>query len=183
MKDLHQLRRGFRPSRDLWPDIEKRITTAPLDSEVTATLSAGRRHGFPAGATVAAAAVLLVAAGIWIGHNERALHLVRKETESAASLPVLMSACVTDAQYLRVRAALQSAPAESAAGLPPESRQRILASLATVHNAVQDIETALARDSTNPLLQELLLTTCQDETRVLTEVQFAGSAEHAGRGI
>ncbi|HTY49131.1 MAG TPA: hypothetical protein VMB48_05520 [Steroidobacteraceae bacterium] len=124
-----------------------------------------------------------MAVGVWIGHVERTLNLVRKESESAALRPVQANACVSEAQYLRERTALLNAPVGIPAGLPPESRQRILASLATIHDAVQDIETALARDSGNPLLQELLLTTCQDETRVLTEVQDAGSAERAGRGI
>jgi hypothetical protein len=180
---LHQLRGGFPPSRDLWPDIESRITTARPPSESNATVGAGLRHWPPTWVRVAAAAVLLVAVGIWIGHVERTLNLVRKESEVAASLPVRASVCVSDAQYLRERTALLSEPAGNLAGLPPESRQRVLASLTMVHSAVHDIEMALARDSTNPLLQELLLTTCQDETRVLTEVQAAGSAERAGRGI
>jgi hypothetical protein len=180
---LHQLRRGFRPSRDLWPDIENRITSTRSPSELTATTSSGRRHWPPAWVRVAAAAVLLVGGGVWISHVERTLNLVRKESESLASLPMPTSACVGDAQYLRERRALLSAPAGTLAGLPPESRERIAASLTTIHSAVQDIETALARDSKNPLLQGLLLTTCQDEARVLTEVQAAGSAERAGRGI
>jgi hypothetical protein len=180
---LHQLRGGFRPSRDLWPEIENRIVSARSPSESTATSKTSRRDWPPAWVRVAAVAVLLVAAGIWIGHVERTLDLVRKESAGTASLPMPTSACVSDAQYLRERTALLSAPAATLEGLPPESRQRVLASLATIHSAVQDIETALARDSQNPLLQELLLTTCQDETRVLTEVQTAGAAEHAGRGI
>jgi hypothetical protein len=183
VSELHQLRRGFRPSRDLWPAIEERITAARSPSESTATTGAGRRHGPPAWVRAAAAAALLVAAGIWIGHVERTLNLVRKESEVASSLPARASVCVSDAQYLRERTELLSASAGNLAGLPPESRQRVLASLTMVHSAVHDIETALARDSTNPLLQELLLTTCQDETRVLTEVHAAGSAERAGRGI
>jgi hypothetical protein len=127
--------------------------------------------------------VLLLAAGVWIGHVERTLRLVRKDSESAAALRMPISACVSDSRYLRERTALLSAPAATLPGLPPESRQRVVASLATIHSAVQDIEAALARDSANPLLQELLLTTCRDETRVLTEVQDAGSAQQAGRGI
>jgi hypothetical protein len=133
--------------------------------------------------TVAAAALLLVVVGVWIGRGERTLILARQEAQDAASPPLQASTCVSEAQYLRERTALLSPSAETVARLPPESRRQVLASLATVHSAVQDIEMALARDSTNPLLQELLLSTCQDETRVLTEVQAAGSAEHAGRGI
>jgi hypothetical protein len=180
---LSQLRGGFRPSRDLWPDIENRITAARSASESTPTSSPVGRHLPPAWARVAAAAVVLVSAGVWLGHVERTLNLVRKESESAALAPVQTNACVSEAQYLHERTALMSRPAGTLAGLPPESQRRVLASLTTIHSAVQDIETALARDSTNPLLQDLLLTTCQDETRVLTEVQAAGSAEHAGRGI
>jgi hypothetical protein len=177
------LRGGFSPARDLWPKIEGRIAAAQSPSESAAAIGAGRRHWPPAWVRVAAAAVLLVVVGVWIGHVERTLNLVRKESEAAASPPLQASVCVSDAQFLRERTALLSAPDGNLAGLPPESRQRVLASLTTVHSAVHDIETALARDSTNPLLQELLLTTCQDETRVLTEVHAAGSAERAGRGI
>jgi hypothetical protein len=180
---LHQLRGGLRPSRDLWPEIEHRITSTRSASGSTATLGSGSRHWPPGWVRVAAAAVVLVALGLWIGHVERTLNLVRTASEAAASLPMPANACVSEAQYLRERAALLSAPAGTLAGLPSDARQRVLSSLATVHNAVQDIETALARDSTNPLLQELLLTTCEDETRVLTEIQTAGSAERAGRGI
>ena len=180
---LHELREGFGPSRDLWPDIENRLVLGRGRCELTAPISAARRHWLPAWAKVAAAAVVLVAVGVWIGHVERTLYLVRQESQSAASAPMLTSSCVSDAQYLSVSTALQGSPSASLAGLPPDSRRRVLASLATVHNAVQDIEAELARDSTSPLLQELLLTTCQDETRVLTEVQSAGSAEHAVRGI
>jgi len=180
---LHELRAGFRPSRDLWPDIENRITSARSPSKLPATGGADRRHWPPAWGRVAAAAVVLVAVGVWIGHVERTLNLVRKESESVALRPEQANACVSEAQYLRERTALLSESAGSLAGLPAESRQRVLASLATIHDAVQDIETALSRDSANPLLQELLLTTCQDETRVLTEVRHAGGAEQAGRGI
>jgi hypothetical protein len=179
---LQPLREGFRPARDLWPEIQARLSSGPVLSELTVTHRAGR-HGSPAWVRVAAAACVVVAVGAWISHVERTLNLVRKESESAASLPVPTSACVSDAQYRRERTALLSAPPETFAGLTLESRQKVLASLATVHSAVQDIEAALAHDSTNPLLQELLLTTCQDETRVLTEVQDAGSAQRAGRGI
>jgi hypothetical protein len=180
---LHQLREGFRPSRNLWPEIENRIASTPSASQSSATISTGSRRWPPGWVRLAAAAVVLPAVGLWIGHVERTLSLVRKASEAAASLPIPADVCVSEALYQRERTALMSAPAGTLAGLPPDSRQRVLSSLATVHNAVQDIEAALARDSTNLLLQELLLTTCQDETRVLTEIQTAGSAERAGRGI
>jgi hypothetical protein len=166
---LRTLREGIRPPRDLWPGIERQITA--------------RRARLPTWVRVAAAVVILVGLGVWIGQAERPAKLAGTGPEPALAPRIVNGACVSEAQYRRVSTALLSDPAGGLAGLPPESRQRVLASLVTVHSAVQDIETELARDSSNRLLQELLVTTCQDETRVLTEVQVAGSAERAGRGI
>jgi hypothetical protein len=180
---LRQLRGGFEPSRDLWPQIENRIVSRQPDAGPSEHIDRVRDPAPRGWLRLAAAAMLLVAFGIWIGRGEQTQRLLRTGSETATVLPPPTAGCVGDAQFQRERTALLSAPAASLAGLPPDSRQRILASLTTIHSAVQDIETALARDATNPLLQDLLLTTCQDETRVLTEVQVAGAAERAGRGI
>lgn len=166
---LRRLREGMRPSRDLWPDIEKRITSRPAR--------------LPTWMSVAAAVVLLVGIAAWIGQRERVPVVAASAPAQGVAPPIMNGACVSDAQYLRVSRAVVSAPGGDLARLSPDARQRVLSSLATVHSAVQDIETELARNSSNRLLQELLVTTCQDETRVLTEVQIAGSADSAGRGI
>jgi hypothetical protein len=64
--------------------------------------------------------------------------------------------------------------------LPPESRAKVVDSLATIHKSMQDLEAALGKDPTNALLQELLLNTYQDEMRVLTTVH---DASETGKGI
>ena len=51
----------------------------------------------------------------------------------------------------------------------------IAASIATLQKAKRDLEDALGKDPGNALLQELLVNTYQDEMRVLTAVQQAGS--------
>jgi hypothetical protein len=56
----------------------------------------------------------------------------------------------------------------------------VVASLATVQQAKQDLEQALGKDPGNALLQELLVNTCQDEMRVLTDVR---EASEPGTGI
>jgi Tfp pilus assembly protein PilF len=64
--------------------------------------------------------------------------------------------------------------------MPAPARAKVAASLATIENAKKDLESALGKDPSNALLQELLINTYQDEMRVLTDVHEAGDA---GRGI
>jgi len=59
--------------------------------------------------------------------------------------------------------------------LPPQTRQQVLASLATIHRSMQQIQQALGQEPANALLQELLIDTYQDEMRVLTAVQEEGT--------
>ena len=66
------------------------------------------------------------------------------------------------------------------AALPPATRVKVTASLATIEKAKEDLEHALGRDPSNTLLQELLINTYQDEMRVLTDVR---EASESGRGI
>jgi len=69
---------------------------------------------------------------------------------------------------------------ERLATLPPAARAKVMASLAAVQRAKQDLQNALGKDPGNALLQELLVNTYQDEMRVLTDVH---EASDAGRGI
>ena len=63
---------------------------------------------------------------------------------------------------------------------PAGGRAKVLASLATIEKAKEEIESALGKDPGNALLQELLVNTYQDEMRVLTDVR---EASDAGKGI
>lgn len=83
---------------------------------------------------------------------------------------------VTDPHYLAERAALLASLDERLKSLPPQTRKQVLASLATIHRSMQQIQQALGREPANALLQGLLIDTYQDEMRVLTAVQEAGSA-------
>jgi hypothetical protein len=93
---------------------------------------------------------------------------------------VLQAAYVTDPKYRRQREALVKSLEAQLAALPPDSRAKVIASLATIHKSMQDLQSALGRDPSNALLQELLVNTYQDEMRVLTAVH---EASDAGKGI
>jgi hypothetical protein len=85
----------------------------------------------------------------------------------------------SDPRYRRERAALMRSLQSQLAALPPATRTKVMASLATIERAKQDLEQALGRDPGNALLQELLVNTYQDEMRVLTDVR---EASDSGRG-
>jgi hypothetical protein len=154
----------------------RRYTSAPLSRWIAVA------------ATIAALAV-----GVWIGRN--ALPTNGSATQTTArsegnggtpgtglsgGAKALQAAYMSDPKYRQARAALVKSLEEKLASLPPDSRAKVLSSLATIHKSIEDLEAALGKDPTNALLQELLLNTYQDEMRVLTTVQ---DASEAGKGI
>jgi hypothetical protein len=149
-----------------------------------------RRVGRASGLRVLAAAAVIaaLAIGIWIG---RAVLPVPGQAApagggldarhvSAGEAEAIPASLVMDPKYMSQRAQmLQSLQAQIAA-LPPDARTKVMSSLQTIHDSMQDLEAALGKDPSNALLQELLVNTYQDEMRVLTAVHEAGDA---GKGI
>ena len=61
--------------------------------------------------------------------------------------------------------------------MSPAEREKVGKSLTTLKQSIEEIETALGRDPANALLQELLVSSCQEEMRVLTTVRDSGRQE------
>lgn len=83
-------------------------------------------------------------------------------------------AYINDPRYLREREALLRSLNARLAKLPPPTRQKVLQSLATIHQSMRQIQQALGKEPGNALLQELLIDTYQSEMQVLSTVQAAG---------
>src|SRR6266513_910522 len=177
---LRELSPAIEPARDLWPQIEARSNALAAQS---------RPRAVPPRWLAAAAVVASVAVGVWIGGSllpaarsgsgvESALSASRA---TAAGAPTALDvAYVPDPRYEHDRAALMRSVQARLAALPPPARVKVMASLAAIHRAKEDLESALGKDPGNALLQELLVNTYQDEMRVLTDIHAAGDA---GRGI
>lgn len=158
---LRSLPRETEPQRDLWPAIETR-----LDSQ-----SSRRR---PAWAWQAAAAVVLVAVSSLITAN--LLH--RDDTPTAqvtaAAGPVVQAAfgqpSGLGAGYESARRELAADLAQRMSSMPASARQKLVANLAEMRRAADEINAALARQPGDPLLEELLLNTYQDELGVIASV-------------
>jgi hypothetical protein len=157
---LRSLPREVEPQRDLWPAIETRLES-----------QSGRRR--PAWAWQAAAAVILVAASSLI----TASLLRRDDTQTArvaTPAPVVRAAfglpSGLGAGYESARRELAADLEQRMSSMPPSTRQKLVANLAEMRRAADEINTALARQPGDPLLEELLLNTYQDELGVIASV-------------
>ena len=85
-----------------------------------------------------------------------------------------------NAEYDEARGQLAADLELRLAGMPPSARQKLEANLAEMHRAAAEINAALARQPGDPLLEELLLNTYQDELGVLASVnQLTGTSVSA----
>lgn len=185
---LRDLPHDIAPPRDLWPAIAAQID--PQSDAARAARPAVTRGGSAARLSqmrwlAAAAMVAAVAVGIWVGRDLLPLPGKAGDTQplsahgTSAAPAAFNVAYVADPRYQHERAALLATLQARLATLPPDSRTKVLASLAAIDKAKKDLEDALGRDPSNALLQELLVNTYQDEMRVLADVH---TASDAGRG-
>ena len=203
---LRDLPQSIAPPRDLWAGIEASITAErkAIDTDGSASSNgnpvtdlADRRNSSARQSSglrwmAAAAVIAALAIGMWIGRSvlpsARPISNPGGGANITASLPTnlndsaaaLQAAYISDPKYREQRAALMKSVEAKLASLPPDSRAKVISSLATIHKSMQDLEAALGKDPSNALLQELLVNTYQDEMRVLTTVHEAGEA---GEGI
>jgi hypothetical protein len=171
---LQSLASDVQPERDLWPAIEAR-----LDSPATARRAWGWQ---------VAAAIALVAISSLVTAT-----LVRREQPTVAQAPVVQGPSqapavptpvraafgpshALDAEYDAARQQLAAQLEQRLATMPPSARMKLEANLAEMQRAAEEINAALARQPGDPLLQELLLNTYQDELGVLASVnQLTGT--------
>jgi hypothetical protein len=99
------------------------------------------------------------------------------ETTGPAGNPDVRPAALRDAEYRRQRDALVVEAEARLQSMPPAEREKVAASLRTLQRSISDIEAALGRDPANALLQELLVSSCQEEMRALTAVRDSGGQE------
>ena len=184
---LRDLPRDVAPPKDLWPAIAAQID--PQSDAARAARPAVTRGSAARLSQMrwlaAAAMVAAVAVGIWVGRELLPLPGKAADTQplgahaTTAAPGAFNVAYVADRRYQEQRAALLATLQARLATLPPDSRTKVLASLAAIDKAKKDLEGALGKDPSNALLQELLVNTYQDEMRVLADVH---TASDAGRG-
>jgi hypothetical protein len=169
------------PGRDLWTGIAARLETGVAPVAVPA-----RR---PAWIWQAVAAVILVAGSSLLTASllDSKAPAVQSASQPAAAPAsgqapasgtdgaVAMPAAFgpsgkLDNEYLAARQQLTRMLDERIAALPPSARAKLEFNLGEMRRAADEINAALAAQPGDPLLEELLLKTYQDELAVLSNV-------------
>ncbi|HTX06156.1 MAG TPA: hypothetical protein VMD06_10025 [Steroidobacteraceae bacterium] len=187
IRRVSELPRDIPPPHDGWAALEARLRAGgmPAESAESGRAPAPRRPwrtrvlGIASLAAVLAAVVVGISIDRWIlspVHPTRPVVAVPGDGNAQGRFRV---AYVTDPRYLHERAELLRSLNARLARLPPPTRKKVLQSLATIHQSIEQIQQALGREPGNALLQELLIDTYQDEMQVLSTVQEAsgGSGE------
>lgn len=174
--ELRRLPLAVAPSRDLWPDIAARIAT-----QDSPTQPARRTRGWT---WQVAAAVVLVAGSSLLtatlldrraapGQSAATVtpHVSNMETGAAIVMPAAFGpAGKLDPEYLAARQQLTQLLEQRIAELPASARAKLEFNLGEMRRAADEINAALAEQPGDPLLEELLLKTYQDELAVLSNV-------------
>jgi hypothetical protein len=183
---LRELPPEVAPGRDLWPDIAARI-----DERAASVASAANRPGW---LWQAVAALVLVAGSSLLTASllDRSRPLQQSAVpatpanasampDSAVAMPAVFGpAGQLDPEYVAVRLQLTQMLDRRIASLPPSARAKLEFNLGEMRRAADEINAALAAQPGDPLLEELLLKTYQDELAVLSNVsQLTNDLENA----
>jgi len=193
IRQVGKLPREVEPPEDLWPGIRAGIERAERPEPV-----AGRGRSAPrapvltwgwalaAGVGVAAVSVLFT----WLAVRPPDDAPVQVAAQQAPSQPALQTPTPVHAirpvaygqyarlgpEYVEVRAQLLEQFRSRLAGLPDETRLRVEGDLAAIQKAADDIDAALAGDPASRLLNQLLLSTYQEELRLYSSLAAAEDA-------
>ena len=162
------------PPRDLWPAIAAR-----LSDQVRTT---PRRFTWP----------MALAAGFLVASVSALLTWgLMREPGPVSGGTMLAGAAASQPMFVPVRYGPNSALGESHLKardellvqfrqrldeLPPETRETVVKNLAIIQRAASEIDAALAQDPASGMLNELLLSTYQEELQLYSKVVTAGDA-------
>ena len=169
---LASLPESIAPQRDLWPQIRAEIEQTPIAAPKSVVQSNWFRF---------AAALLLVLATSFVTYyvtRQSMQQQVAQVTPEAAPAPQLTGQPASftfgrerlGAGYMNARAELDKRFKERLAALPPADRAKVEKNLADLRHAADEISATLAENPSDPLLQELLMSTYQSELQLLANV-------------
>jgi hypothetical protein len=176
---LASLPEDVAPERNLWPGIRAEIEKTPI----AAPASPLQANWFRL-----AAAVLLVLATSFVTYyvTRQSMQQPVAQTPEAVPSPQVtgqpagfnFGAERLGASYINARAELDKRFQERIASLPPATRTKVENNLADLRRAAAEISKTLAENPSDPLLQDLLMSTYQSELQLLanvSELPTAGS--------
>lgn len=169
LADARALPRSVMPERDLWAGIEGRLG----GSAARSSDHRERSEAIPRGITkyrvplLAAAAVMLVAGGIFIG----------RLLEQAPVTPAASTFALEQQRYAEATATLARQLSNDPTLLPQATRAVVERNLAIVDAAIQEAEQALTSDPGNTALEQMVLARYEQRLLLLKRATDAGRQE------
>lgn len=165
---LASVPRDVRPERDLWKAIQ-----AEIEPIAAAEPRSTRRRTMW---QIAASALLIVAssATTYVVMRAKTPAPIQAQVEMPApaltAMPAKFGVQDMGPDYQKTHAALEAQFERRIATLPPVTQAKLRRNLADLRKAAHEIAQTLAQQPSNPLLQELLMSTYQSELQLLTQV-------------
>lgn len=183
---LADVPRQVEPSRDLWPQIKAEI----------AAQAPGARAAFHTQRwfQLAAAIVLVVASSVvtfFVVQSSMQKQLVQARNEVTQQMQPVLSAMPVrfdghegiGKSYEEARAQLDAEYAQRIQNLPPVVRAKVERDIADLRRAAREISATLAQYPSDPLLQDLLVSTYQREIQLMSEVNTLAASTAAGTDL
>lgn len=183
---LAELPREAEPSRDLWPDIK---------AQIAADASRGMTPMYTQRWFQLAAAVLLVVASsvitFFVVQSSMQAQVVQARKEVTQQMQPVLSAMPVrfdgherlGKSYEEARAQLDAEYAKRIQHLPPIVRAKVERDIADLRRSAREISATLAQYPTDPLLQDLLVSTYQREIQLMSDVNTMAATTAAGTDL
>jgi hypothetical protein len=171
---LASLPEDVAPQRDLWPQIRAEIEKTSIAAPTLANRAQSTWFRLAAG-------VVLVLGSSFVTYyitRESMQAQVVQVTPEAVPAPQVMGQPASfsfgsqrlGADYTNARAELDKRFQQRLASLPPAARAKVESNLADLRRAAAEISSTLAENPSDPLLQDLLMSTYQSELQLLADV-------------
>ena len=178
---LAALPKDVQPERDLWQGIQAEIGKTPIvtDSAPVVHFSSTRWFQMAAGVLLVLATSLTT---FVVTRNsvekDAAVQIARAQQQQPVptaaaplnAMPVSFGTEALGADYLKARSELDQRFEARLKTLPPSTRAKLERNLADLRHAANEISATLAENPSDPLLQDLLMSTYQRELQLLADV-------------
>jgi hypothetical protein len=172
---LASVPRDVPPERDLWQGIQAEISKTPIVTDSAPVVHFASSRWFQ----IAAGLLLVLATSfttfVITRHSmeqDAAMQVANQPVPTPAlnAMPASFGPEMLGAEYLQARSELNQRFQERLKTLPPTTRAKLEANLADLRKAANEISQTLADNPSDPLLQDLLMSTYQRELQLLADV-------------
>lgn len=178
---LAALPKDVQPERDLWQGIKAEIDKTPIvtDSAPVVRFTSPRWFQFAAGVLlVLATSLTTFVITRQSMEKDAAVQLAQQQQQAPVptataplnAMPVSFGPEVLGADYMKARSELDKRFEERIKTLAPSTRAKLERNLADLRHAANEISATLAENPSDPLLQDLLMSTYQRELQLLADV-------------